>query len=52
MYFSQFAAISCYLKLSLKKEDEFGDLEWDKTCNWLLLARGNLTQFHNDPVIG
>ena len=34
-----------------KKEDECGDLAWNKTCDWLLLARGNLTQFQNDPVI-
>ena len=35
-----------------KKEDEFGDLAWKKTCDWLLLAHVNLTQFQNDPVIG
>ena len=37
---------------SSKKEDEFEDLTWNKTCDWLLLARDNFTQFQNDPVIG
>ena len=35
-----------------KREDEIEDLAWNKTCDWLLLARGILTQFQNDAVIG